>query len=188
MGRPPQPEIREQLLASCTAWALEHGLPDGLEPLAAASGASSRMLLYHFGTRDGLLRAVLERARAQQVAAWTRLFEPRPGTPYADVLADAWATMSGPEERPFLRLFGGQLRQESEQRLWPGFQRLATTDWLEPLADGLRGIGRPDLATLVLAVLRGLLMDLHATGDAERADRAFADFLALLPTAEDAAG
>src|SRR5882757_4169085 len=42
---------------------------------------------------------------------------------------------------------------------------------------GLRSIGRPDLATLVLAVIRGLLMDLDATGDTTRADRAFRDFL-----------
>jgi hypothetical protein len=36
---------------------------------------------------------------------------------------------------------------------------------------------RPDLATLVLAVIRGLLMDLDATGDTTRTDRAFHDFL-----------
>ncbi len=31
-----------------------------------------------------------------------------------------------------------------------------------------------------LAVIRGLLMDLDATGDAERTDRAFGDFLSML--------
>ena len=36
------------------------------------------------------------------------------------------------------------------------------------------------LATLVLAVIRGLLKDLDATGDSERADRAFADFVAMI--------
>ena len=38
-------------------------------------------------------------------------------------------------------------------------------------------MGRPELATLVLAVIRGLLMDLDATGDADRANRAFQHFL-----------
>ena len=33
---------------------------------------------------------------------------------------------------------------------------------------------------VVLAVIRGLLMDLDATGDAARTDRAFGDFLATL--------
>ena len=66
----------------------------------------------------------------------------------------------------------GRLREDAEQRLSPGFQREAATDWLIPLTEGLESIGRPQLATLVLAVIRGLIMDLEATGDAARADRA----------------
>jgi len=45
---------------------------------------------------------------------------------------------------------------------------------------GLRSIGRPESATLVLAVIRGLLMDLDATGDTERTHRAFREFLDAL--------
>lgn len=57
----------------------------------------------------------------------------------------------------------------------PEFARRATTDWLDPLEDGLRSTGRPELATLALAVTRGLLMDADATTtDAERTHRAFA--------------
>jgi hypothetical protein len=44
----------------------------------------------------------------------------------------------------------------------------------------MRTLGRPELATLVLAVIRGLLQDLDATGDTARTDRAFEDFLALI--------
>ena len=44
----------------------------------------------------------------------------------------------------------------------------------------MRSLGRPELATVVLAVIRGLLMDLDATGDSARTDRAFDDFLATL--------
>ena len=69
MGRQRQPQIRQGLLDACTDYALEHGLPDRLGPLAAAAGTSSRMLIYHFATRDGLLREILGRARQRQVAA-----------------------------------------------------------------------------------------------------------------------
>ena len=180
MGRQPQPEIKAELLEACTSYALEHGLPEGLEPLAEATGVSSRMLLYHFGTRDDLLRAVLGRARSQQVAMYTDLLRARPGTPYTAVLDEAWRAMTGPDGQPYLRMFGGQLRHGHEQRLWPGFRRIATTDWLGPLEEGLRSIGRPELATLVLAVIRGLLMDLEATEDTARVDRAFRDFLGVV--------
>ncbi|MGX1510222.1 hypothetical protein [Streptomyces collinus] len=87
--------------------------------------------------------------------------------------------MTGPAGRPYLTMFG-RLRENTEQQLWPGFGRESTTDWLRPLEDGLRSIGRPELATLVLAVVRGLIMDIETTGDVPRADRAFEDFLAAL--------
>ncbi|WP_328454155.1 TetR/AcrR family transcriptional regulator [Amycolatopsis sp. NBC_00438] len=179
MGRRPEPEIKQRLLDACTDHALDHGLPDRLDPLVRATGTSARMLIYHFGTRDALLNAVLERARQRQLATFGDLLRVRPDRPYTDTLAEAWAFMTGPEGRPYLRMFG-LWRDGAVQRHRPGFRRAATTDWLGPLEEGLRGIGRPELATLVLAVIRGLLMDLDATADRERADAAFAHFLGTL--------
>ncbi|WP_435135215.1 TetR/AcrR family transcriptional regulator [Actinacidiphila sp. bgisy144] len=179
MGRRPEPHIKDRLLDACADHALAHGLPDRLEPLATATGTSARMLIYHFGTRDALLRAVLERARQRQLDAFGDLLRVRPGEPYPATLDRAWSAITGPGGQPYLRMFG-RLRESAEQRLWPDFRRTATTDWLGPLEEGLRSIGRPDLATLVLAVIRGLIMDLDATGDTDRADRAFHHFLAAL--------
>lgn len=176
MGRRPQPQIKQKLLDSCTDYALAHGLPDRIEPLAEASGASARMLLYHFDSRDDLLRSILRLARRRQLDMFGDLLRARPDEAYTVTLRRAWATMTGPGGQPYLRMFG-QLRRSTEQQLWPEFRRLATTDWLSPLEAGLQSLGRPDLATLTLAVIRGLLMDLDATEDAARTDRAFDDFL-----------
>jgi AcrR family transcriptional regulator len=68
MGRHKQPEIHDRILDACTDHALAHGLPDRLEPFAATFGTSTRMLIYHFGTRDALLREALGRARQRQQA------------------------------------------------------------------------------------------------------------------------
>ncbi|WP_261566668.1 TetR/AcrR family transcriptional regulator [Frankia gtarii] len=179
MGRRRQPEIKQRLLDACTDHALEHGLPDRLEPLACAAGTSARMLIYHFGTRDALLRAVLGHARQRQLDTFGALLRARPDEPYTTTLANAWTSMTGPDGQPFLRMFA-QLRESSAQQLWPEFRRTATTDWLGPLTDGLGSIGRQELATLVLAVIRGLLMDLDATADTTRTDRAFHHFLSTL--------
>jgi len=180
MGRRRQPEIKERLLRACTDHALEHGLPDRLEPLAVAAGTSNRMLIYHFGTRDGLLRQILREARHRQVEAFTELIRLRPQEPYPTTLGRAWSAISGTQGQPYLQMFS-RLHDTAGEPLWPGFRRTATTDWLQPLEIGMRSIGRAELATVVLAVIRGLLMDLDATGDAERTDRAFEDFLATLP-------
>lgn len=179
MGRHPQPEIRQRLLDACTDHSLEHGLPDRLGPLAAATGTSSRMLIYHFGTRDGLLREILERARQRQLEVFTELLRARPDEPYTATLSNAWSAMTGPSGQPYLRMFG-RLHDSAGEPLWPGFRRAATTDWLAPLEEGMRTLGRPELATVVLAVIRGLLMDLDATGDSARTERAFQDFLATI--------
>ena len=179
MGRRPQPDIKDRLLDACADHALAHGLPDRLEPLATASGTSARMLIYHFGSRDALLRAVLGHARQRQLDTFGDLLRVRPDEPYPATLQRAWTSMSGTAGQPYLRLFG-QWRESAVQQLWPDFRRTATTDWLGPLEDGLRSIGRPELATLVLAVIRGLLMDLDATGDSDRTDRAFRDLLAAV--------
>jgi AcrR family transcriptional regulator len=176
VGRRPQPEIRQRLLDACTDHALEHGLPSRLGPLAAATGTSTRMLVYHFGTRDGLLREILGEARRRQVEAFSDLLRVRPDEPYTETLTRAWSAIAGPQGQPYLRMFS-RLHGTAGEPLWPGFRRTATTDWLAPLEDGLRSIGRPELATVVLAVIRGLLMDLDATGDTDRTDRAFRAFL-----------
>jgi AcrR family transcriptional regulator len=179
MGRHKQPEIREKILDTCVDHALVHGLPDRLEPLATASGTSTRMLIYHFRTRDVLLREILQRARQRQRDFFGALVAPRPDEPYPVTLRRAWRGMTGPDGRPFLSMFG-KLREDAGQQLWPGFRREATTDWLQPFEEGMRTVGRPELGTLALAVVRGLIMDLESTGDTDRADRAFEDFLTLL--------
>ncbi|HVC06812.1 MAG TPA: TetR/AcrR family transcriptional regulator [Solirubrobacterales bacterium] len=179
MGRQRQPEIRQRLLDPCTDYALENGLPDRLGPLASAAGTSSRMLIYHFGARDGLLREILEQARQRQVKVFTDLLRVRPEEPYPATLSDAWSAMTGPPGLPYLRMFG-RLHDTAGEPLWPGFRRAATTDWLAPLEEGMRSLGRPELATVVLAVIRGLLMDLDATADAVRTHKAFQDFLTTI--------
>src|ERR1700754_4169650 len=137
------------------------------------------MLISDFETRDRLLREILGQARQRQLEAFTDLLRVRPGEPYPATLSRAWSAMTGPHGRPYLRMFS-RLHDAAGEPLWPGFRRTATTDWLAPLEQGMRSLGRPELATVVLAVIRGLLMDLDATGDAARTERAFHAFLATM--------
>jgi len=176
VGRQKQPAIAEDLLDQCAEHALTHGLPDGLGPFAQATGTSARMLLYHFGTRDELFRAVLRRAREMHLASYGELLRVVPGESYTRTLATAWVGMTEPEGQSFLRMFT-HLPEQRENSLWPGFHARATTDWLPLLAQGLSTIDPPPSATLVLAVIRGLIMDLDATADFRRVDQAFTMFL-----------
>jgi AcrR family transcriptional regulator len=68
---------REDLLEKVTDHVLEHGLIGlSLRPVAAAVGTSDRMLIYHFGSRDALVSAVVARATERAVGK----VESLPGT------------------------------------------------------------------------------------------------------------
>src|SRR5262249_61755753 len=108
------------------------------------------MLLYHFATKDGLLREVLRRARARQRQEFGDLLRPRPDEPYLTTLNHAWSGMTTPTGRLYLEMFG-RLREDAEERLWPGFRLEATTDWLAPLQEGMSSVRPPELATPLLA-------------------------------------
>ncbi len=184
MGRRPQPERRAALLAACTDELLRHGLPGlTLAKLATAAGTSSRMLLYHFATRDQLVSEALREARRRQREAFEELLAPRTGVPYGAVLAEAWDRITAPELRPYLLLFAQLHDLPPDQTLWAGFRARSIADWLPTIEAGLRADGHPDagpLATAITAVLRGLLQDLNTTADHQRTTSALRALAKLL--------
>src|SRR5437660_12309481 len=65
---------REELLERAYRYILQHGLADmSLRPMAAAVGSSPRVLLFLFGSKDELVRALLARARSDELALLARL-------------------------------------------------------------------------------------------------------------------
>ena len=60
---------RDELLDRAYRYVTEHGLSAmSLRPLATEIGSSPRVLLFLFGSKDGLVRALLARARADEMA------------------------------------------------------------------------------------------------------------------------
>jgi AcrR family transcriptional regulator len=171
-------------LAACTDELLRHGLPGlTLAKMATAAGTSSRMLLYHFSTRDQLVLEALHEARRRQREIFGELLAPRPAVPYATVLVEAWDAITAPELRPYLRLFGQLHDLPPERTPWAEFRVRSITDWLPTIEAGLRADGYPDaaaLATAITAVVRGLLGDLNATADHERTTSALRAIAKLL--------
>jgi AcrR family transcriptional regulator len=188
MGRRPQPERREALLAACTDALLRHGLHGlTLAKLADGAGASPRMLIYHFKSRDELVLDAVREARRRQLQIFGDLLAPRPGVAYGTVLTSAWDRITSPELRPFLVLFGQLHDLPPDRTPWEHFRVLSITDWLPTIEAGLRADGQRDaapLATAIVALLRGLLGDLNTTGDHERTTaglRAIAGLLSPAP-------
>jgi AcrR family transcriptional regulator len=102
----PPSARRSELLESAYSYALQHGLADmSLRPLAAATGSSPRVLLYLFGSKDGLVRAVLARARVDELALLNEL-RPEEGRSGLDAMAArVWEWLAAPSHRSLLTLW-----------------------------------------------------------------------------------
>jgi AcrR family transcriptional regulator len=175
---PPDSARRAELLERCYAYVLVHGLAGvSLRPLAAAVGSSPRVLLFLFDSKDGLVRALLARARAEE----TDLLDgaPRAQGGVAATGLQVWRWLSAQRHRGLLRLWVESYARSlvEPEGPWGGFARETVDDWLALLAAAQPATARGGDAavaerTLVLAVLRGALLDLLATGDRERTTRA----------------
>ncbi|NUP32013.1 MAG: TetR/AcrR family transcriptional regulator [Streptomycetaceae bacterium] len=151
---------RRELLAATLAYAAEHNLSDlSLRPLAAAIGSSPRVLLYLFGSKDGLMREVLAAGREEQLALVERAYAEAADPRAALELLWEWCT--APHRRSTLRLFfEGYVRSPGDDGPWHGFATASLDDWLPPFERLFADTDIP--ATLALAVLRGLLLDVIA--------------------------
>jgi AcrR family transcriptional regulator len=167
------------LLELAYKYSLDRGLGDlSLRPLAAAVGSSPRVLLYLFGSKDGLVRALLARARTDELDLLGRLRSRDDAgavTGLAETGAEIWAWLAAEDHRPLLTLWvEGYARSLVDPNgPWACFARSTVEDWLTVLADAQPPAERDNRAgiaqrTLVLAVLRGALLDLLATGDVDR--------------------
>jgi AcrR family transcriptional regulator len=174
---------KERLLDAVIEHFAADGLADqSLRRIAEAVGSSHRMLLYHFGSKDGLLlevvRAVEARTRAQFTAAGDAAAPER-----VDELVRAmWRYVADPElgdfERLFFALYGRALQGEAGAR---PLLRDDIETWLAANASVAATAGVPESvarahARLGLAVTRGLLLDLLATGDRAGVDAALEVF------------
>lgn len=177
------PSARQvELLDAAYAYALQHGLVDlSLRPLASAIGSSPRVLLFLFGSKDGLVRALLERARRDELAMLSQLGlrEGQAGIGLAAAAGQTWVWLVAKRHRPLLRLWVEAYARSlvEPDGAWAGFARTTVEEWLEVLAASQPaseratrdGVAR---RTLALTVLRGALLDLLATGDEERVSSA----------------
>jgi AcrR family transcriptional regulator len=167
MPRPPDPDRKAATLSRAADYVLEHGLAGlTLRPLARAIGTSPRMLLYDFGSKEQLLQELLAEIRSREAALLAT---------DASTLADVWRWIGAPEREPFLRLFF----EVYVQALDTDDAAPLVRDWLDHLR-ATWGVGQTE-ATLLIAVVRGLLLDRLATGDHERTDAALERFAELAP-------
>jgi AcrR family transcriptional regulator len=177
---------RERLLVAACAHVAAHGFRDlSLRELAAAIGTSHRMLLYHFGSREELFVEIVRAFEAQQRAIMTE-FIAGADEPATDLMRRVWKQVSAPAAADQVRLFfqvygqaldGGEAMADALDGI--------VSDWLEPMVALEQERGTATASTkaevrLGVAVMRGLLLDLLATGDRRGVNKAFERFITAM--------
>lgn len=184
MTEEPRP-ARERLLAAAVDYVAMHGAGHlSLRALAAGIHTSHRMLIYHFGSKEGLLVEVVRAVEERQRVVLADLEATSGGT-----LADLTRAFAGrlmdralwPNERLFFEMYGQALQGR------PGAVTLLDSvigPWLEQGENLLKRRGFDEKrarahARLGLAVTRGLLLDLLTTQDRDGVSEAIEYFISL---------
>ncbi len=167
---------RDTLLGDAVEYFAKNGIGDAsLRGIAAGIGTSHRMLIYHFGSREGLLSEVVRAVEQQQ----RDLLQELTDLPVAEQSEQFWRKVTeatliyGP-------LFFELSAQAMQDRPHTAALKADLINvWLPPLVAlcikaGIPAEEAPSYARLGLAASRGLLFDLLLTGDRTGVDEASA--------------
>jgi AcrR family transcriptional regulator len=167
---------RDRLLTAAVEHFAEHGIGDtSLRGLAAVLGTSHRMLIYHFGSRDGLLAEVVRTVEAQQRETLAAMAETYGlGLEQSMGFWEHVVTETLRYGRLFFELSAYAMQGKPGTE---GLRRDLIGLWLPPLTELFIQSGVPPeeaaaRARLGLAASRGLLFDLLVSGDRAEVDEA----------------
>jgi AcrR family transcriptional regulator len=189
-GSPRGEARRRELLDRVTEDLAVNGLVDfSLRRAARAAGTTHKVLLYYFDGADDLLRQAILQLRSRRIerglAAATGGQERQ--TLAARVRA-VWPALVGEESRVLDQAIGlmmydparyGELGRGASQQYLPGLLSICPQDWSDQR--------KLEVAEMILAVLRGFLIDRLASGNTTGVEAGF-EALARALEREEAAG
>jgi AcrR family transcriptional regulator len=164
-GTPRGEARRRELLERITDDLAANGLVDfSLRRAARAAGTTHKVLLYHFAGADDLLEQAVVQLRARRIAG--SMAAAASGPTLAARVRAIWPILVGPEARVLDQAIGLAMydagrhaalgRGASEQYL-PSLLSLCPEHWSDRR--------KLEVAELILATLRGLLVDARTSAD-----------------------
>ncbi|MCX6521498.1 MAG: TetR/AcrR family transcriptional regulator [Actinobacteria bacterium] len=176
MARTPDLERRQELLDRIVVYLAEHGLAQAtLRPMAASLDVSINRLVHHFGSKEELIAAALNRATEQQLAVQAAWFKRRPNLDMIEFYRRWWKWINAkPEHLALVRLnYEAAALETSVTGLAGDLRADQIGVWRHAVEERMLAAGvaadRVELeGVLAKATFTGLVIDLIATGDRQR--------------------
>jgi AcrR family transcriptional regulator len=180
---------RQELLERVTEDVATNGLVDfSLRRAARGAGSTHKVLLYYFTGPDDLLNQVVPRLRERRIANSLAAAGQGPaGTTLAERVRAIWPVLTDTESWVLDQAIGlamydprhhAELAHDASQQYLPALVSLCPSQWTERR--------KLEVAEMILATLRGFLVDLRTSGDTAGIGAGF-DALARALDREEAA-
>src|ERR1700744_6818027 len=157
-------ERNQELIETIIGYLLKHGLAEmSPRPLAANSGTSSRLLIYHFKSKEGLLTEVLLAMQARVRRSCEELLANAIRDPHGPVpLRLIWNWATDAENFPCLKLlYELQILSIQNPSAYAKYLADNTANWLDLALTAIPAEHRSSqFATLCGAVFDGLFLEL----------------------------
>ena len=189
-GTPRGEARRRDLLDRVVDDLAVNGLVDfSLRRAARAAGTTHKVLLYHFDGVDDLLRQAIVQLRERRISNALAAIAREPGQQTLAVRVRAvWSALMGEESRVLDQAIGlmmydsaryAELGRGASQHYLPSLLSICPPDWSDQR--------KLEVSEMIMAVLRGFLIDLLTSGNSDGAEAGF-EALARALDREEAAG
>jgi AcrR family transcriptional regulator len=167
-------ERRQELINQLLEYFLEHGVAGlSLRPMADQLETSARLLVYHFGSKEGLITAVMDEVRVRIQKSFAQMLADR--APGAKGLMPAfYAWVIRPKNIKCIRLlYEVQILAIQDPVRYARYLKGTSSSWLELIEASLPPAKENRaLTTLCVAVVDGLVLEYLSTGDGRRTQKA----------------
>ncbi|MCE9620884.1 MAG: TetR family transcriptional regulator [Actinomycetia bacterium] len=175
-GTPRGQARRAAILEQVTRDLAENGLPGfSLRRAARAAGTTHKVLLYHFEGHDELLLEAIQLLRIQRIDRGLSVATLEPGASLAQRVRAIWPILTSGEGEVLNQAIGlsmydpvryADLGRGSTQQYLPALVAICPPAWTDTR--------KIEVSEMILAVLRGLIIDRVTSGDEARVEHAFA--------------
>jgi len=188
-ARSPRGEARRRELLDRVADDVgQNGLVDfSLRRAARAAGTTHKVLLYHFAGPEELLTESVLRLRERRISRSLAAATGGEDRPLADRVRSMWPILVGPESWVLDQAIGlamydparyADLAREASKQYLPALLSICPAGWSEQR--------KAEVAELILATLRGFLIEWRTSGDGAGIEAGFAALVRALEREESA--